>query len=105
MIKWTIIIDKNLDPLSVHFKKTTLENDTIILTYLSTLLQKINIFDFSIFAIFHFRIPVSILSSFHPLAGFDLAFRYRLATSVQCLISAIFRAKMIRSSALVFGIG
>ena len=96
---------KNLDPLSVYFFLKTLENDTIILFYLSTSLQKINIFDFSIFVIFHFRIMVSILLSFRPLAGFDLAFRYRLPTSVQCLISAIFRAKIIHSSVLVFGRG
>ena len=82
------------------FIKQTLENDTI--SYLSTSLQKIIIFDFSIF---YFRIPVSIFSSFCPLAGFDLAVRYRLPTSVQCLLSANFRAKMIRSSVLVFGRG
>ena len=61
MIQWTKIIAGSLQ---VYFRKTKLENDPIILSYWS---QKINIFDFSIFEIFHFRIPVSILSLFRPL--------------------------------------
>ena len=87
MIQWTII-NKNLDPLSFLFQKTNTRKRHKNSLLFVNIVTKLNIFDFSIFAIFHFRIPVSILSSFRPLASVMsyLAFRYRLSTSVRCLI-------------------
>ena len=99
------MIEKNLDPLSAYFYKKTLENDTIILSYMSTSLQLISFISVSFNFTFQYSGVDSFVISFIPLAGFDLAFRYRLPTSVQCLLSAIFRVKMICLSVLAFGRG
>ena len=60
-----MIIDKNLDPLSVCFPKTNIRkwHNNSLLYILSTLLISIIIIDFNIFPIFHLCIPVLILSS------------------------------------------
>ena len=70
---------KNLDPLSVYFHKTNTRkrhnNSLLFVNYVTVNYY----FWFQYLLIFHFRIPVSILSSFRPPASFDHGFPLSLA--------------------------
>ena len=67
------------------------------LSYLSTSLQKINVLDFSIFVMFHLRIPVSIISSFRLLAGYRSdGFPLSLAN-----ISAMFNKRYLSGESMI----
>ena len=70
---------KNLDPLSIYFHKTNTrkrhKNSLLFVNFVT-----VNYYLwFQYLLIFHFRIPVSILSSFSPLADFDHGFPLSLA--------------------------
>ena len=70
---------KNLDPLSVYFHETNTRkrhNNSLLFVNFVTVDYYLW---FQNILIFHFRIPVSILSSFRPLAGFDHGFPLSLA--------------------------